>query len=106
MEYSRFSDQMQVFDKLVKYLDIAVLTETKKKVRGVEEIGNYIHIYSGVEKEKRAKCGVSAAIYKKLKNYILGWEEVDERIVTVHMKLYDKNVIIIGIYALTNDATQ
>jgi len=38
--------------------DITILTETKKKGSGVEMLGPYLHFYSGVSKEKRAKRGV------------------------------------------------
>ena len=38
--------------------DIMILTETKKKLNGVEILGPYLHFYSGVSKEKRAKLGV------------------------------------------------
>lgn len=40
-----------MFNTLEQYnLDIATLSETKKKGGGVEEIGNYAHIYSGAKK--------------------------------------------------------
>jgi len=35
--------------------DITILTETKKKGNGIEILGPYLHFYSGVPKEKRAK---------------------------------------------------
>jgi len=38
--------------------DITLLTETKNKGNGVEILGPYLHFYSGVSKEKRAKRGV------------------------------------------------
>jgi len=39
--------------------DIMILAETKKKGNGVEILRPYLHFYSGVPKEKRAKRGVS-----------------------------------------------
>lgn len=48
-------------------IDICVLSETKKKGRGTETAGEYIHMCSGVSKDARAKRGVSVAIHKKSK---------------------------------------
>lgn len=43
-------------------VDVAVLTEVKKKGSGTEEIDGYIHVYSGVQKDMRAKAGVSIVV--------------------------------------------
>lgn len=45
-------------------IDIMSLTETKKNGPGIEEIHNYIHIYSRIPKEERAKKSC-LSIYKK-----------------------------------------
>jgi exonuclease III len=50
--------------------DIVILTETKKKGNGVEILGPYLHFYSGVTKEKRAKRGVSILVKKRYKRNI------------------------------------
>jgi exonuclease III len=42
--------------------DITILTETKKRGNAVEILGPYLHLYSGVLKEKRAKRGVSILV--------------------------------------------
>ena len=48
-------------------MDVVVLTETKKKGTGSETLGNYIHLFSGVNKYERAKRGLSILINKKWK---------------------------------------
>ena len=40
-------------------VDIAFLSETKRKGQGNENRNNYVHFWSGVNKGKRAKAGVS-----------------------------------------------
>lgn len=50
-------------------LGVAVLTETKIKGTYSETVGDYLHIYSGVDKGERAKAGVAILIHKKLKRY-------------------------------------
>jgi hypothetical protein len=39
-------------------MDVVVLTETEKKGAGIETLGNYIRLYSGLKKYERAKRGV------------------------------------------------
>ena len=50
--------------------DIMIPTETKKNGNWVEVLGPYLHFYSGVPKEKRAKRGVSILVKKRYKRYI------------------------------------
>lgn len=72
--------QKEVIDELMRLkMDIAVLTETKKKGKGSERIGEYTHLYSGVNMGDRAKAGVS----------------VNERILKVELKLKGFDVIVI-----------
>ena len=40
-------------------IDVAVVTETKKKLKGTKELEDYIMFYSGVPANKRASSGVS-----------------------------------------------
>jgi hypothetical protein len=66
-------------------IDIGVLSETKKKGQGNVNVANYIHFYSGVNKEKRAKVGVSIVVHKRLKNSIKSWENVKERLMQIQV---------------------
>jgi len=83
--------------------DITVLTETKKKGNGVEILGTYLHFYSGVPKEKRAKRGVSILVKKRYKSCITTWEAVNENMIKLHMNLFGKKLCILGIYAINDD---
>ena len=97
----------EVFRKLERLkIDIAALTETKRKGNGIEEERNYIQIYSGVNKDQRAKCGVSLLIKKKYKKCIKERKYIDERIVQVQMQLNGHDVNILGIYAPNEDADE
>jgi hypothetical protein len=40
---------------IVMILDVVVLTETKKNGTGSETLGNYVHLFSGVQMYERAK---------------------------------------------------
>jgi hypothetical protein len=83
--------------------DIMILAETKKKGNGVEILRPYLHFYSGVPKEKRAKRGVSIGVKKRYKRYIMTWEALNENMIKVHMNLFGKNLCILGIYAISDD---
>lgn len=45
-------------------IDLVALTETKKKGKGTGFVGDFVHIFTGVSKEKRAARGVSILIRK------------------------------------------
>ncbi|XP_072384353.1 uncharacterized protein [Diabrotica undecimpunctata] len=86
-------------------MDIIALTETSKKGTGTDMVGNYIHIFTGVPKDKRAARGVSILIKKKLKNIITDWETIDENILRVNIKIYGHKITMIDAYAPSDDAT-
>ena len=55
-------------DELIKVkVDIAVIPETKKKLKGSQEMEDYILLYSGVPTNKRAAAGIAIMIKNKLK---------------------------------------
>jgi len=47
---------------LKRKIDIAILTETKNKNKGLEDIGNYVMIYCGVPTNQWAKSGVKVKV--------------------------------------------
>lgn len=57
--------QKEVLNEITKHnIDITVLIETKKKGNGSEEVEDFIYLYSGVNKEQRAKAEISILIKK------------------------------------------
>lgn len=84
--------------------DIVVLTETKKKSQGSENLGKYDHFYSGVAKEKRAQQGVSILIRKTLRKCITSWEAINERIIKMNLNIKNHKITILGVYAENNEA--
>jgi len=66
-------------------MDVIRLTETKQKGTGSELVGGYVHLYSGVSKDRRAERGVSILIKKKFKKGLTNWEAVNENITTVNI---------------------
>ncbi|KAL3274300.1 hypothetical protein HHI36_015705 [Cryptolaemus montrouzieri] len=73
------------------------------KGRSNEEIGDYIHFYSGVGKGLRAKRGVSIAIHKNLKEGINRWEEIDEQIIMLEINKNGQNIVIVGVSVPSNE---
>jgi len=86
-------------------IDICVLTETKKKGVGSEKAGSYMKIYSGVPKSCRAKRGVAILVHNRLVKYIKSWQEVDEQILTLEISKNGHNIVVIGVYAPSEDSS-
>ena len=61
-------------------VDIAVIPETKKKLKGSQELDDYILLYSGVPTNKRAVTGIAIMIKAKFKKRIHSYVFVNERI--------------------------
>jgi len=51
-------------------IDITILTETKKKNKGSEDIGHYVMIYSRVPANQWTSSGVAVAVRKDWKHKI------------------------------------
>lgn len=82
-----------------KNIDICSIQETKKKGKGSQLIDNYIFIYSGKNRNERAKSGVGIIIHKRFKEAINNIEYVSDRILRVHIKLKEKEIHLITVYA-------
>ncbi|XP_045462178.1 uncharacterized protein LOC123672208 [Harmonia axyridis] len=80
-------------------INILALTETKRKGYGTEIVGKYVHLYSGIPKECRAKRGVSILEDKKLKNC----EAINENIIKMNMDVHGRRITIVGVYAISDD---
>lgn len=78
---------------------LITLTETKKKGRGTGFVGEYIYIFTGVPKEKRAAGRVTILIKKNLKSRITDWETIDENILKFNLKIYGYGITIIIAHA-------
>ncbi|XP_043485867.1 craniofacial development protein 2-like [Polistes fuscatus] len=85
-------------------VDIAVVTEIKKKGQGSQKLGYYDHFYSGVPKHIRAQQGVSIFIHRTLRKHITSWEAINERMIKVNMNIYGYRTTILGVYGVNEDA--
>jgi len=68
-------------------VDIAVIPETKKKLKGSQGLNDYILMYSGVPTNKRAATGIAIMIKAKFKKRIHSYVFVNERILQLRYKL-------------------
>ena len=67
-------------------IDIAIITEKKKKNKGSEDIGNYVMIYCGVPANQWALSGVAIAIRKEWKHEIQDCTWISDRIIETSIK--------------------
>ena len=83
---------------------MAVITETKKKLKGTRDIDDFfmIMIYSGVPQNKRAVCGVAVLLDKRWKKKIVSYIFVSERIIIVRLKIERGYLSVFGAYAAEN----
>jgi exonuclease III len=79
--------------------DIAILTETKKKNKGSEDIGNYVMIYCGVPTNPWGSSGVPVAIKKNWKHKIRDYTWISDRFIETRIKILNRNFTIVGVYA-------
>jgi hypothetical protein len=70
MECSRHSENVEELRSELGNLkmDVIGLTETKPKGIFTEIVRGYVHLYSGVSKDRRAERGVSILMSKMLEN--------------------------------------
>jgi len=61
-------------------VDIAVIPETKKKLKSSQELDDYILLYSGVPTNTRAAAGIAIMIKAKFRKRIHSYVFVNERI--------------------------
>jgi exonuclease III len=66
---------------LKRKIDIAIITETKKKNKGSKDMSNYVMIYSGVQANQWASSGVAIVFRKDWKHKIKDYSWVSDRII-------------------------
>jgi len=84
----------------IKGINVTVISETKKKLKGTKIIGNYTILYSGVSQKTQAQSGVALMIDHKWTSQITNYSFVNDRIITVCLKTNRRHITIIGVYAL------
>lgn len=92
--------EVELVDEFEKAgLEILAISETKKKGKGRADLTNgHILIYSGVPDSQRAAAGVGCVIHKKLKDQIVAWKNVSERILQVELGNIDEIITVISVY--------
>ncbi|XP_022204516.1 craniofacial development protein 2-like [Nilaparvata lugens] len=80
-------------------IHLAVITETKKKLKGTKDWGEFIEIWSGVDQNRRASAGVMVLVDQRWKNRIESYSFVSERIIRVRFKMDRGYLTLFGTYA-------
>ena len=98
--------QIEVVSELRnKGVDLAVLTETKKKGQGSQSFKDYDLFYSGVSKDQRARQGVAILVRKRLRKCISTWEAIDQRMIRMNLNLHGHKITVLGVYGVNDDAS-
>ena len=80
-------------------MDIAVIPETKKKLKGSQELDDYTLLYSGVPTNGRAAAGIAIMIKSKFKKRIHSYVFVNERILQLRYELQRGYLTLLAVYA-------
>jgi len=79
---------------LKRKICIAIITETKKKNKGSEDIGNYVMIDYGVPANQWASSGVAIVIRKDWKRKIQDYTWTSDRIIATRIKVLSRNFLV------------
>ena len=71
-------------------IGIAVITETKKKLKGTKDLSEYLLQYSGVPQNKRATPGVVILVKQNWKKRIQSYNYISDRIINTRIKFQGK----------------
>jgi hypothetical protein len=85
-------------EHLKRKIDIAIITETKTKNKGSEEICNYVMIYCGVPTIQWASSGVAIGIRRDWKHKTQDYTWISDRIIETGIKVLNRTFTIVGIY--------
>jgi len=97
-EIAEKTEELQT-ELLKQKIDIAIITEKKKKNKGSEDIDNYIMIYCRVPANQWASSGVAVAIRKDWKHKIQDYTWISDRITETRIKVLNRNFTIEGVHA-------
>ena len=96
----------QVSREMGRYkIHILGLSETRWKGTGEHVTGNGdIFLYSGKNQSEKHESGVGILVSKQIRNSIIDWKPINDRIITVRIQTQHKKVSIIQCYAPTEVA--
>ncbi|XP_056647282.1 craniofacial development protein 2-like [Diorhabda sublineata] len=80
-------------------IDFCAFSETKKKGNGSQRYQNYILLYSGVDKNLRARGGVGLLVNKKFEKDIKEVQYISHSIIQITVELADECTHLLSIYA-------
>jgi hypothetical protein len=83
-----------------------VTPETKKKLKGSQDLKDYILLYSGVPTNKRAPAGRAIMFKPKFKKKIHSYMFINERILQLRYKLQRGYLTLLAIYAPEKEKTE
>jgi exonuclease III len=80
-------------------IDIAIIPETKKKLKVTKDLRYYVLLYSDVNRNKTAAAGKVILVQQKWKNKIDSYSFVNERILTLRYTTTRGYMTMLGVYA-------
>jgi len=82
-------------------IKISVITESRKKLQGVEETEHCRAIDSAVDRHSRGQSGVAIWIHKSISNKIDHYKFRNNRVIEARLKTERRHLTILAVYGLT-----
>ena len=84
-----------------KSIDIAIITEIKKKLKGTKDIEDFVMKQRRVSQTKRVFCGcVAILVAKKWRNKIVNYTYINEHIIILRIRIKRSYLSSFRVYAL------
>ena len=74
-------------EPLKRKIDTAIITETRKKNKGSDDISNYVMIYCGVPSNQLVSSGVAFEIRKDWKHKMQDYTWISDRIIETTVRV-------------------
>ena len=98
--------EIELVNEVKKYkIDILGITETKKKGRGTENLGSHTLVFSGVNRNERARAGVALLLKNNLYE-LCDFNYINERLIEANIEFRSKNIKLIVGYGPNEDASK
>ena len=86
-------------------IDILGITETKKKGQGTDNLGSHTLVFSGVNRNERARAGVALLLKNNLYE-LCDFNYINERLIEANIEFRSKNIKLIVGYGPNKDASK
>ena len=98
--------KLEVVKQEMARVNVDILGISKLKWTGMDEVNSDDHFIYYCEQESLRRNGLAIIVNKRVRNAILGCNLKNDRMISVHLQDKAFNIMVIQVYALTNNAEE